>query len=319
MKREVLFKTITIIIDDLNRCQVPDFFRHFIESFRSSNGKENDESINDMLKVFKNYSIATHSYSKEALFICETLKISELFNINFWTNATSDGEPSVIYEMYNNIKFTINSLPKILHLIEQDFIEAIKNNEADIPEQLKGKSLLTVTVVEENNTFSSPIRLSNALESINNLYAVCATLENENENDLIVLACDSGSDKSFDFLGITKLTEQVKEIILSIWDRIVFHKYNSAGQNLELIAKSLPIIENIEELKKNNTLEPEQAELLKRQVINGATQFIKAGITIPELNEASIHNPRQLLKPEQTLIASKNTSSKKKKKKKTKE
>ena len=217
---------------------------------------------------------------------------------------SDESNPSHIFDMHQNVTFTITQLPKFLTLIEQDYIQSIKHNDNEMPEELKGKLLLSVLIVENNNQFSSPIRLTKALESISNLYSVCAKLENENENDLIVLACDSGSDKSFDFLGLAKVTEQVKDIIVTIWDKRVFHRQKHVSESLSLITESLPILEKISNMQENNSLSPEEAELLKRQVIKGSTQFIEAGITIPELNEVSEHNPKQLLMPSPKLLVS---------------
>lgn len=142
------------------------------------------------------------------------------------------------------------------------------------------------------------------LDAISNLYSVFATIESESVSDLIVLACDSGSDKSFDFLGMAKLMEQIKETIIEIWDRRVFYRQKHASECLALIAESLPIIEKIEELKNSESLGPEQAEILKRKVIDGATKFIQAGATIQEMEGESIHAPRQLMKPEPKLLVS---------------
>ena len=175
-----------------------------------------------------------------------------------------------------------------------------------MPKAFKDKALLSVIVIEENNQFSSPARLIKALESISNLYSVIATIEDENENELIVLACDSGSDKSFDFLGLAKITEQVKDLIIAIWDRRVFYRQKLASENLSLVAESLPILEKINQLCLDGSLEREQAEMLKRQTILGATQFLEAGLTIPELEAVSSHNPRQLMKPEPKLLVSPN-------------
>ena len=129
-------------------------------------------------------------------------------------------------------------------------------------------------------------------------------LKKESEGDLIVLACDSGSDKSFDFLGLAKVMKEVKEIIIAIWDRRVFHRQRHVSESLSLIAESLPILEKIEQLRENGSIEKEQAELLKRKTISGATQFIEAGAIIPEFESASTHSPEQLMKPEPKLLVS---------------
>ena len=125
---------------------------------------------------------------------------------------------------------------------------------------------------------------------------------------MILLACDSGSDKSFDFLGLAKLVEMVKEIILSLWDRVVFFREKQMGERIDLIAKSLPVIERIVEMEKLNHLAPEQAEILRRNIVSGVEKFIQAGAIIPEVESHSRYNPRQLMAPEPKLLAMPTTS-----------
>ena len=161
-----------------------------------------------------------------------------------------------------------------------------------------------VLIIEDANQYSSPQRLVHVFEGISNLYSVFASINKEREVDLIVLACDSGSDKSFDFLGLAKLMEQVKETIIAIWDRRVFHRQKHASECLSLIAESLPVIQQIEEMKGNGSLGPEEAELLKRKTIDGATKFIEAGAIIQEMEGESLHSPRQLMRPEPKLLVS---------------
>jgi hypothetical protein len=309
MRREVLFNSVSTIINDIEICGVLDFFERIFEEYRlrHSQGKE---KIDLPLDVFQKYMIATNTYGDDLKYVCKIVKIDSLLDVSFWQHIfKSEIIENIeniedIHRMLQNLKFATNQLPKILSLIEQDYITGIKNKDSNVPEELKGKSLLTVLIVEEEGQFSSPLRLKSALGAITELYSVIATLEKENESDLIVLACDSGSDKSFDFLGLAKLMEEVKEIIITIWDRRVFHRQRHVSESISLIAESLPVLERIAELRENGSIGKEQAELLKRKIISGATQFIEAGATIPEFNSVSTHDPKQLMRPEPKLLVS---------------
>src|SRR5438874_445310 len=129
-------------------------------------------------------------------------------------------------------------------------------------------------------------------------------MESVAENTLIVLACDSGSDKSFDLLGAAKVIAGVKELILSLWDRIVFYREAQIAQRLELVTASLPILEKLSHLQNSNAIAPEQAELLRRKVLDGVGQLIASGATIPEMGGRSHVDPRQLMAPEPKLLTS---------------
>jgi hypothetical protein len=117
-----------------------------------------------------------------------------------------------------------------------------------------------------------------------------------------VIACDSGSDKSFDFLGAAKVIAGLKELILTMWDRVVYYREKKLDAKLDLIGKALPIIGKIEELKAAGSLEPEQAELIKQKVLGGVHKLLETGIVIPEISLRATYNPRQLMAPEPKLL-----------------
>jgi len=302
MRREVLYSVTSKIINDIKECELLDFLNTLFDNFRQS-GKEKSE-LKLPLIIFQKYMIATHDYDNDHKEVCEIIGIGDLLDASYWENIYEIESLESLHGTLQTLKFALNQLPKILQLVKQDYVDEIKTHEGNIPEELKGKSLLTVLIVEDEGQFSSPLRLTSALGAITDLYSVVATIENENESDLIVLACDSGSDKSFDFLGLAKVMEEVKEIIIAIWDRRVFHRQRHVSESISLIAESLPILEKIDQLLESGAIAREQAELLKRKTISGATQFIEAGATIPEFEAASSHNPKELMKPEPKLLVS---------------
>ena len=135
------------------------------------------------------------------------------------------------------------------------------------------------------------------------MFSGVSTCERLREKDgrLAVVACDSGSDKTFDFLGAARVLECVKEIIVILWSNVVFFRENREGRRLELIEQSLPLLERLEKMKETD---PERAELLKRQVVESAIKFREAGVTIPEIEKHTVFNPRQLMRPEPKLLIS---------------
>ena len=56
-------------------------------------------------------------------------------------------------------------------------------------------------------------------------------------------------------------------------------------------------------MEKNKKIGNEQAESLKRRIIEGSTKFVKSGAMIPEIEKEAKQNPRQLLAPEPKLLA----------------
>jgi hypothetical protein len=162
------------------------------------------------------------------------------------------------------INFALSYLPKIIDMIEPLTTKVFKEHAKVTGTRLNESKILTVTVFEQNNLFSSPLRLANVLESINHLYTACALMNNESPSTLSVISCDSGSDKSFDFLGLAKIIECVERIISTLWDRVIFFREHQFEERLDLINKSLPIIEHIHKLEEQKQIDPELAEILRR-------------------------------------------------------
>jgi len=221
---------------------------------------------------------------------------------DYWLFLIQPSPP--LAESVEVLHFAEHFLPKISQLIEQTtankVIEAIKEENI----RYKNFSVLSVTVFEQSDRFSSPMRLVNVLESVSLFYEACSLMGDDSPDTLSVIACDSGSDKSFDFLGIAKVMECVTKLIESLWDRVVFYREHQFEERLDLITKSLPIIVEINKLEADNLIEPERAEILKRNIFEGARKFIQSGASIPQIESKSHHDARSLMSPMPKLLAS---------------
>ena len=114
-----------------------------------------------------------------------------------------------LFKASSSIRFAKEYLPKIIDLLSQKYKSDIIGKDKSLPDDLKGKEILTVILTEEDRNFSSPERITVILDSISKLYSAVAELKGLKAGDLSVLSCDSGSDKSFDFLGAGKVISEV--------------------------------------------------------------------------------------------------------------
>lgn len=262
----------------------------------------------DTSKILYSYSryMKFYDQSSEAeKHILSIFSLETLSDHNFWNKLiTLEGrKDNAALDMLRPISSAQEYLPKILKLIERESDVTITTDNKKTEKKTSADALgqLSVTVIEDREK-STPERLVLVLQSIDGLYRACACLAGEQETGLSVESCDSGSDKAFDFLGAAKIVESVKEIILSFWDRVVYFREDKTGRRLELVAQSLPILDQIGAMKEAGKLEPERAELLKRQVVDSISKFGAAGATIPEIDRATFQNPRQLMRPEPKLL-----------------
>jgi hypothetical protein len=120
---------------------------------------------------------------------------------------------------------------------------------------------------------------------------------------LSVVGCDSGSDKTFELMGAAPVIDAVRDLIVSVWDRVVFYRALPAAQRYRQAAESLPVLDLVRERLDAGEMAPEQAELLRRRIVEGTGKFLVSGATIPELQERAYANPRTLMAPAPKLLS----------------
>ena len=305
MRREVLVHSLDKILKDLASTGIQLTIEEALQFTlsRANGGKESRPTSG--LESFQKYSIAFSKYSEVDREICEILGLLPLSTAQFWQLIVDDPDPRSMSEL-QAIRFalrqTLDVVPKVLKLVGQEFVQEIKEKRDDLPVEMRGKSILSVIIPENQSQHSTPERLIYALSAIAKLYEVAAQIRGESSADLSVLACDSGSDKSFDFLGLSKAMEELRALILGIWDRIVFYRRMQLGESIKLISESLPVLQKIEELRASGAISPEQAEILRRKAIEGATLFVESGLLTSDMEAESGHSPRAIIHVEQKLL-----------------
>ena len=249
------------------------------------------------------YLLAVSKYSEAEKALMNIVGLDKLVEPEIWQQLVHEVEPGIIYSLNNSIRFARDVLPKISTILEQEYVTEVETNSANLPDQLKGKELLTVLLPERPNEYSSPLRVSRAMEGISELYEVHSEIGGRLGNDLIILACDSGSDKSFDFLGVAAAINGVRETAIAIWDRAALQKQSQHSAGLDILIKSIPVIAEISNLAEAGDISREQEELLKRKVISGATKFLEAGATTKEMYDQVRPDPQIIMRPEPKLLA----------------
>jgi hypothetical protein len=260
---------------------------------------DGSERASRLLEALKQYAIRAHRFKPATRRLVEIFNLDPLEVTALWLRLL-DPTPATS-TMRKRIAFAVSNLPLIAEMLEPEIFAKLKSQPLE-GSPYKDMRVLSVTVFEQENLFSSPLRLANVLEAVNHFYSACALLEDESPSTLSVVACDSGSDKSFDFLGIAKVMDCVERLIGTIWDRAFFFRERQFEERLELVAKSLPIIERIDSMQNQKQLDPEMAQILKRHIFDGSNKFLQSGATIPKIEDRSEYNPRELLSPVQKLL-----------------
>jgi len=250
------------------------------------------------------YAISASQFDQIAARAAQLMGLSPLTDPAFWAEllAGPSNRPTAAREVLNSINSATKTIPALLALLNDSDLGHLRENLAR--NKAPTQEILTVILFEDSEQFSRPARVAELFYGVQALYDSCAMLLDESPDNLSLVGCDAGSDKAFDFLGVAKVVQQVKEVVISLWDRVVFYRFQQAEQKMRLILESLPILTQIREKEQSGHLSPEMAAILRNKVMEGATLFVNAGAIIPEAQaKTNATEPRKLLAPEQKLLA----------------
>ena len=265
MRRKELVDATAELNQALSESLIHERFVKFHELLRQSRpDSRSSEASADIFAALNSYSKLAQGFSEPASRIASILGLDRLDDARLWPELLE--EPNRVALHIRDITRAEATLPQIVELVRPEALVLIETSAQDRDSKYQGNDVLSVSVLENDQQFSSPERLASVLESVQLFYEVCATTIGEPLTGLSVIACDSGSDKSFDFLGAATVVECVKDLILSMWDKVVYFRERKMSERIKLIAEALPVIETISDLEKEHKMEPEQAEILRRNL-----------------------------------------------------
>lgn len=261
------------------------------------------ELLTRMLGALRDYGLRANRFTRPARLLAEELGLAPLEQADTWSLLiAAENRAQQAFAFAERVRFATQYLPRVTGLLGQagiPSVDAARRGEG----ARAGTDVLTVQVIESPRRFSTPTRLATLLESLDALYGACAVLEGAEPGGLSVIACDSGSDKTFELMGAAPVIAALRALVLSVWDRVVFFRELPAAQRYRHAAESLPVLERIRERASQGQMAPEQAELLRRRIVEGTGRFLVSGATIPELQERAYANPRTLMAPAPKLLA----------------
>lgn len=296
MRRETLLKALARVRNDIAESGVIEMFDSATEHARTN--RESEEWLS--FAVFRSLSVAYSAYTEHEKEVIRILELEPLFEPTFWSQL-AEADPPILWEMRSTIRFAQKYVPRFAELITQE--NYIRSTSDDVPEELKGKELITFILVEEQDQYSSPARIVHLLDGITMMYAGFTELRGQRSEDLIVLACDSGSDKSFDILGIAAAIREMKEAILAAFNYRLLYRQQQMSATVSLIAQSLPVVREIDKMAEDGVLDKDKAEIIKNNIMRGTTKLLESGAITEEMEAESHHSPRALMRPEQRLLA----------------
>jgi hypothetical protein len=272
--------------------------------YRELSRQGGEVKMPELLESYQKFQLAYNSrFTPTEHHIMKVLDVGEFAEADWWSVVISSAgaasrspdAAATIGRPLFRMRFVADYLPSVIALVRQD-------SEADGVHVGAPSGHLTLILPEEAGKYSSPLRVTAAIDSIAVLYEAFGELSVQSNTDLVIKGLDSGVDKHLEFQGLPDLIEKVKELLLDLWDNVIYYREKRFAERLDLTAKHLPILAEIAALEEKSQLQPERAELLRRKFTQGATKFFETGASIPEMNKFSNYVPRQLLSPKETLL-----------------
>jgi hypothetical protein len=278
--------------------------------YRELTRQSGEVKLTEVLESYQKFLLAYSRFSTPERQLMKTLDIHEFAEAEWWSvvigaasgaGKTQDAATTIGHPLYR-LRFASEYLPHVIALLKRDTDPDTATLKTTLYAGGERPGHLLLILPEDGGKFSSPARIAAAIESIAILYEAFAELNVQSTTDLVVKSCDSGLDKVFEFQGLVPLIEKVKELLLDLWDNVIYYREKKFSERLELTAKHLPVLADIAALEDKNQLQKERAELLRRKFTSGAHKFFETGSSIPEMAQHATQSPRALLSPKETLL-----------------
>lgn len=258
----------------------------------------------EALTALRNYGLLAQNFNAPAKLAVRAFGLEGLEDPTTWVSLLASRERDTREELvilYRGMVFATDFLPRVTELLVHGSPSVVAETLA-VSQNERTTDILSVLLVEREGSLSRPARIRDLIDAVEALYHVSATLQGTESGTLVFAACDSGSEPSFDFLGLARVVQGVRQTISDIWDRVVFHREAKLEARAAAIEQTLPVLVEINSRVNDGTIAPEQGELLRRALTDGVTKFLRCGAVTPDLQTRAYNDPRQLMLPERRLL-----------------
>jgi hypothetical protein len=281
MRRDQIASSIRKITESLTATGVMRLLDSLAGSF--DNQKDGNDPNIEILNVFSRFMIAYNAYSDEERDIFTRLRLDDIADPGYWASI-SLGQSSKGVEVRHRIWPTIIAARNVIDFSGL-FISLLERAPL-VPSAASDSTSvgrLTIFLRDEGVPSLTVRHLAEALTDLESLYSILCRLEGITPSPLVIGAIDSGSDKSFDVLGIAKALDRITHLMLECWDRVRFSKATKAEKSFKTFAEGLSVLNEIRDAVSKKAMSEAEGEKLKRNVLRNIDGLLSNGVYIPEM------------------------------------
>lgn len=293
MRRQEIIDGVNNFVSALKTSQI-------LASFRIREG--NADSLAKAATALADYKVLASRFGATENEISKIMGLDVLTRTDEMARLIMKGTSPETARISRAIAFSEDHLPKLVALLGQNTAPQGRTSGRGTPSP-SDLDVIEIDLIEPENRASRLERLRVLLESVDSLHDSICEIREITAVPLALLACDSGSDKSFWVQGASAAINELKAIILQMWRRSIYYREVSASLRVKLVAESLPILEQINAARDAGKIDGETANRLHYSIVVAATQFIESGATIPEIYKEAGFEPREIMKPDTKLLS----------------
>jgi hypothetical protein len=161
--------------------------------------------------------------------------------------------------------------------------------------KMESEDLLSFELADYNNSGIDIDRLRHALDLIHRLHDTVARV-GERDSRLVVAYLDSGSNSFITVKADINVINDLRQLIIDVWDRIRFGRENALEKKLQAATAGIKFVELVEAQEKAKAIDPNAAAQLKRAAINDTIALFDTGGSIVDVHVTTVIDNRALLR-----------------------
>jgi hypothetical protein len=231
--------------------------------------------------------------AKQNMLITE-FNLTPLFEPQLWHAYLGSDKPDMmgqIHDVRSSLSLFVRCTPAVVKILARAGDEALSK---DHKEGNDGKAVTTILIKDKDVPELSVRHLSSILNDIETLYHTIAKIYGIDGGELVIGSMDSGSEKSFDVIGVASGISKLSSFLLECWNRVRFHSAEKAERNIKTASEGLDLMAKIQQNLEKRSIDETEAARLKKVVLKCVNNLFNNGVYTPEMELIVVVKPSQL-------------------------
>ena len=241
---------------------------HAGSTIRKASDDTEESARDDVFHAISTFKVHRSNFSPAAESLLQALDLTFLGEASFWDILLAD-DKRISENRAQKVDSAYEALGQLEEFLEYDDVRSNFGFSED--------RLCRIVLLDDSDEGTRVERVRDTIEGIRQIYQACAAISGTPKEDIRLLSLDSGSNKSFDFLGVAEAMNSLNDLLTSFWDRVLFLDAHKASARAKAIDDTLPVLREIAEMRDNENLSEREAEKLRQTAMNGIEMIGDSG------------------------------------------